>query len=78
LEELQDPKYHWPLTNDTIHSLLYPNLDDLKLLQMSLDHESLKLEPKEKRLVETMNVSDVDRKDHRQYQKLLLVLNGPI
>jgi hypothetical protein len=46
------------LNNDTLDSLLYPNLDDLKLLQMSLDHESLKLEPKEKRLVETMNVFD--------------------
>ena len=54
----------FPLRNDTLHSLMYPNMDDLNLLQMSLDHESLKLEPKEKRLVGTMNVSDVDLKDH--------------
>jgi hypothetical protein len=39
-------------------------MDDLKLLQMSLDHESLKLEAKEKRLVGTMNVFDIDLKDH--------------
>jgi hypothetical protein len=39
-------------------------MDDLKLLQMSLDHEFLKPNPKEKRLVGTMNVSDVDLKDH--------------
>jgi hypothetical protein len=76
LEEVQDPKYHFPLKNDTLHSLLYPNLDDLKLLQMSLDHESLKLEPKEKRLIGTVNVSNVDLKDHRQDHQLLLVLNG--
>jgi hypothetical protein len=31
-----------------------------------MDHESLKLEPKEKRLVETVNVPDVDMKDHPQ------------
>jgi hypothetical protein len=66
LEEVQDPKYRFPLKNDTLHSLLYPNLDDLKLLQMSLDHESLKLDPKEKRLTGTVNVFDVDLKDHRQ------------
>ena len=64
MEEVQDPKYHFSLKNDTLHSLLYPNLDDLKLLQMSLDHEFLKLEPKEKRLAGTVNVSDVDFKDH--------------
>jgi hypothetical protein len=78
LEEVQDPKYRLPLKDDTLHSLLYPNLDDLKLLQMSLDHESLKLEPKEKRLIGTVNVSDADLKDHRQDHQLLLVLNGPI
>jgi hypothetical protein len=39
-------------------------MDDLKLLQMSLDHEFLKIEPKEKRIVGTVNVSDVDLKDH--------------
>jgi hypothetical protein len=55
---------------------MYPNLDDLKLLQMSLDHESLKLEPKEKRLAGTMNVFDADLKDHRQDHQLLHVLNG--
>jgi hypothetical protein len=37
-----------------MHSFLYPNLDDLKILQMFIDHESLKLEPKEKRLVGTL------------------------
>jgi hypothetical protein len=58
--------YLFPLKNDTLHSLLYPNIDDLKLLQMSLDHEFLKLDTKEKRLAKTMNVSDVDLKDHRQ------------
>ena len=52
------------IKNDTLHSLLYPNLDDLKLLQMSLDHEVLTLEPKEKRLARTVNMSDVDLKDH--------------
>jgi hypothetical protein len=78
LEEVQDPKYHWPLKNDTLHSLLYPNLDDLKLLQMSMDHESLKLEPKDKRLIGTVNVSDTDMKDHRQGHQFLLVLNEPI
>jgi hypothetical protein len=72
---VQDIKYHFSLKNDTLHSLLYPNLDDLKLLQMSLDHESLKLEPKEKRLVGTVNVSDPDLKDHRQDHQLLLMLN---
>jgi hypothetical protein len=75
---VKDPKYRLPLKNDTLHSLLYPNLDDLKLLQMSLDHESLKLEPKEKRLVGTVNVFDVDLKDHRQDHQLLLKLNRPI
>jgi hypothetical protein len=40
---------------------------------MSLDHEFLKLEPKEKRLAGTVNVSDVDLKDHRKYHQLLLV-----
>jgi hypothetical protein len=75
---VQDPKYRFPLKNDTSHSLLYPNLDDLKILQMSLDHEFLKLEPKEKRLTRIVNVSDVDLKDHQQDHQLLLVLNGPI
>jgi hypothetical protein len=41
-------------------------------MQMFLDHESLKLEPKEKRLVGTVNVSDADLKDHRQDHQLLL------
>jgi hypothetical protein len=45
---------------------------------MSLDHESLKLEPKEKSLIGTVNVSDVDLKDHRRDHQLLLMLNGPI
>jgi hypothetical protein len=45
---------------------------------MSLDHKSLKLEKKEKRLVGTVNVFNADLKDHRQDHQLLLVLNGPI
>jgi hypothetical protein len=53
-------------------------MDDLKLMKMSLDHESLKLEPKEKRLIGTVNVSDVDLKDHQQDHQLLLMLNEPI
>jgi hypothetical protein len=53
-------------------------MDDLKLLQMSLDHESLKLEPKEKRLTGTMNLFDANLKDHRQDHQLLLMLNRPI
>ena len=78
MEEVQDPKYRFPLKNDTLHSLLYPNMDDLKLLQMSLVHDFLKLEPKEKRLTGTVNMSDANMKDHRQYHQLLLMLNGPI
>jgi hypothetical protein len=58
--------------------MLYLNIDDLNILQMSLDHESLKLEPKEKRLGGTMNVFDANIKDHRQDHQLLLVLDGPI
>jgi hypothetical protein len=57
---------------------MYPNMDHLKLLQMSLDHEFLKIRPKEKRLAGTVNVSDTDLKDHRQDHQLLLMLNGPI
>jgi hypothetical protein len=73
-EEVKYLEYMFPLKNGTLHSLLYPNLDYLKLLQMSLDHESLKLEPKEKRLTRTLNVSDANMKDHQ----LLLMLNIPI
>jgi hypothetical protein len=57
-------KYHLSLKSDNIHSLLCPNVDDLKLVQIFLDHESLKHEPKEKRFIGTMNVFDVDMKDH--------------
>jgi hypothetical protein len=57
-------KYRSPLKRDTLHSLLCPNLDDLKLLQKCLDHKSLKLEPKENKLIGTVNVFDVDMKDH--------------
>ena len=64
--------YHSPLKNDTLHSLLHPNLDGQKLLQMSLDLESLKLEPKEKRLVGTVNEYVVDLKDHQQDHQLLV------
>jgi hypothetical protein len=39
-------------------------MGDLKLMKISLDHEYLKLDPKEKRLVGTMNMPDVDLKDH--------------
>jgi hypothetical protein len=70
-EEVQDPKYRFSLKNDTLHSLLYPNLYDLKLLQMFLDHESLKLEPKEKNLTRTENVSNVDLKDHREDHQIV-------
>ena len=77
-KEVQHPKYCSPLKRDTLHSLMYPNLDGLKLLQMFLYHESLKLEPKEKRLDGTVNVFDSDLKDHRQDHQLLLMLNGPI
>ena len=34
--------------NDVFHPQLHPNLDDLKLLKISMDHDSLKLEPKDK------------------------------
>jgi hypothetical protein len=53
-------------------------MDYLKLMKMSLDHESLKLEPKEKRLTGTVNVFDIDLKDHRQDHQFLIVLNRPI
>jgi hypothetical protein len=43
-----------------------------------MDHESLKIEPKENRIVGNVNKSDVDMKDHRQDQQLLFMLNGPI
>jgi hypothetical protein len=33
---------------------------------MYLDHESLKLETKEKRIIKIMNVFDIDMKDHRE------------
>jgi hypothetical protein len=33
---------------------------------MCLDHDSLKLEPKDKRLVGTVNVFEADMKDHQQ------------
>jgi len=45
---------------------------------MSLDHQSLKIEPKEKRFTRTMNVSNVDLNDHRQDHQLLLLLKKPI
>jgi hypothetical protein len=45
---------------------------------MSLDLEFLKLERKEKTLTITLNVSDVDLKDHLQDYQLLLMLNEPI
>jgi hypothetical protein len=45
---------------------------------MSLDHESLKLDPKYKRLIGNLNVFDNYLKDHQQDHQLLLVLNRPI
>jgi hypothetical protein len=45
---------------------------------MFVDHESLKLEPKEKKFVGTVNVFDVDLKDHRQDHQLLFKLNASI
>ena len=53
-------------------------MDFLKLLQMFLDHDSQKLEPKEKRLTETKNMFNIDLYDHRQYHQLLHMLNEPI
>jgi hypothetical protein len=35
-------------------------MDGLKLLQIFLDHESLNLDPKEKRLTGTMNMSNIE------------------
>jgi hypothetical protein len=61
----------------SFHSLLCPILDELKLLQMFLDHASLKLETKEKRLGGTINEFDVNLRDHRQDHQFLLMLNGP-
>jgi hypothetical protein len=58
--------------------MLYRNIDDMNLLQISLDHESLKLEPKEKRLAGTMNMFDADLKGYRQDHQQLLELNGTI
>jgi hypothetical protein len=58
--------------------LLYHNLHGLKVIQIYFHHESLKLDPEEKRLPRTINESDVDLKDHRQDHQLLLMLNGPI
>ena len=57
---------------------MYPNMDDPKLLQMSLDHESLKLEPKEKRIAKKLNMFGVHLKNPRQDHQLILMLNGPI
>jgi hypothetical protein len=53
-------------------------MDELKLLQMFLDHESLKLDPKENRIVGTMNVSNINLKDYQQDHQFLLELNGTI
>jgi hypothetical protein len=39
-------------------------MDDLKLMKMSLDHEFMKLEPKEKRLTIIVNMADAGMKDH--------------
>ena len=41
--------------NDIFHPQLHPNIDGLKLLKMSMDHDSLKLEPKEKRITRIDN-----------------------
>jgi hypothetical protein len=49
-EEVQDPRYCFPLDINILHSLFPPNLDGQKLMKMCLDHESLKLELKERRL----------------------------
>jgi hypothetical protein len=45
---------------------------------MCLYHDSLNIYPKERRLVGTMNMYDVDLYDQWQDHQLLLVLNGPI
>lgn len=59
-EEGQVPNFYLPLRNHILHSLLFPNLDGLNLLQMSQDHESLKLDPKERRLIGSVNEYNVD------------------
>jgi hypothetical protein len=51
---------HSLLRSDILHSFLCPNLDGQMLLQLFLDHEPLKLEPKEKRLIGNVNVYDID------------------
>jgi hypothetical protein len=53
-------------------------MDRHKLMQICLDHKSLKLDPKDMRLSGTVNVFDVDMKDHEKDHHLLLMLNGPI
>jgi len=53
-------------------------MDDLNIMQMSLDDDSLKIEKKYKSLNGTMNVFDGGLKDHQQYHQLLLELNRPI
>jgi hypothetical protein len=65
LEEVQYIKYHFPLKNDILHSLLYVNLDSPKLLQMSLDNNSLKLDTKEKRIIVTINIFENNINNHR-------------
>ena len=69
IRPILDPKI--PLM---LHPQLHPNLDFLKLLQNFMDHDSQKLDPKEKRLTETENMFVVDLQDHQ----LLHMLNGPI
>jgi hypothetical protein len=39
-------------------------MDDLKILEMFMDDESLQIDPKEKRLTGTMNVFNINLKDH--------------
>jgi hypothetical protein len=43
-----------------------------------MDHESLKIEEKEKRIIGTVNIFDADLKGHQEDHQLLVVLNRPI
>jgi hypothetical protein len=45
---------------------------------MYMDHESLKIEEKEKRIIGTVNIFDADLKGHQEDHQLLVVLNRPI
>ena len=60
------------------YSSFIVNLDGLILLQMSMDLDSLKIEPKQKTLTGTMNVLCVDFLNHQKDHQFLLMLCRPI